>query len=211
MALATTTLSAAVTASDDTITVASATSVAAGRYLRVDDEWMQVTTGYVSASTSVPVVRGLGGTAASAHAASANVVHGAGSDFDSPPAQGPTTLPYQRVTRVVSYSAAGAITLPNAGEDLRVVLNGTSALAMTIADPGDDIDGAQLVILSNGTAAHTLTFASGVGGEGSSYDVITQNSGGPCAYVFYACNGYWLIPVAAAMTGTVTNLTAGIA
>lgn len=211
MALATTTLSAAITATAKSLTVASATSVAAGRLLLVDDEIMQVTKGYVTASTTVPVLRGQAGTVASAHPVTANVTHGDAADFDTVPAQAMNSMPHQRVVRIVSYSASGAIDLPKTGEDLRVILNGTSVIAATIAAPPKDIDGSKLTILSNGTAAHTLTFAGGVGGEGSSYDVITQNSGGPCAYDFYACNGVWLIPVAAAMTGTVTNLTAGIA
>lgn len=210
MSLATTTASSAIAAGDTSIVVASATSVAAGRILIVDDEWMQVTKAYVTASTTVPVLRGLWGSEQAAHPASANVTHGDAADFDGTPVQG-SGFPYQRVTRIHSYSAAGAITLPNAGEDVRAILNGTDVLAMTIADPGKDIDGAQLVVLSNGTAAHTLTFASGIGGESTSYDVITQNSGGPCAYVFYACNGYWLWPTHPAATGTVTNLVAGIA
>lgn len=211
MALATTTLSTAVALTDKSIVVASATSVAAGRFLLIDDEWMQVTTGYVTAATTVPVIRGLHGSVQRAHPVTANVTHGLASDFDSSPAQGFVTQPYQRAVRVDSYSASGAITLPKSGEDLRVLLNGTSVLAMTIADPPKDIDGAQLVILSNGTAAHTLTFASGIGGESTSYDVITQNASGPCAYVFYAANGFWLWPTHPAATGTVTNIVAGIA
>jgi hypothetical protein len=212
MALATTTLAAAVDATQNFITVASATSVAAGRLVKVDDEIMLVHKTYVAASTTVPVLRGTHGTQAFAHPSSANAVHGDAADFDGSPAQGVAgAMSYVPRVRRISYSAAGAITLPNEGETMVAILNGTDALAMTIADPGDDIDGAMLYVLSNGTAAHTLTFASGLGGESTSYDVLTQNSNGPCAYQFVACNGYWLAFVGVAMTGTVTNITAGLA
>ena len=211
MATTTTTLSAAVTVSDTSINLTSLTSVAAGYLILVDDEFMKVSKAYNSANP-VPVMRGQLGTASKAHASGANATHGVASDWASTPAQGSATLGYQRVCRVDSYSAAGAITLPDPGEDLRVVLNGTDALAMTIADPGEEIDGAMMYIVGNGTAAHTLTFASGLGGESTSYDVLTFNSGGPVALgPFIACNGYWNLCCGVAITGTVTNITAGLA
>jgi len=211
MALANTYLSAAITATDKTIAVNSATSMAAGRLIRVDDEMMKVSNDYVSASTTVPVIRGILTTKAGAHVASAVVTHGAASDFDSAPAQALGPAVYVRVTRVVSYSASGAIALPTQGEDLRVVLLGTDALAMTIADPGRDIEGAKLTILAAGAAAHTLTFASGLSGASTSYDVITENGNAIVGHDFYACGGYWICPANVPMAGTVTNITGTVA
>jgi hypothetical protein len=141
----------------------------------------------------------------------ANVTHGIVSDFSDTPVQGTTFNQYARITRIAQYAAAGAITLPKTGEDLRVILVGTDALAMTIADPGEELDGCELAILSNGTAAHTLTFASGLGGESTNYDVITMNGSGPVCHLFVACNGYWHAYCQPAMTGTVTNIVSGIA
>jgi len=209
MALATTTLSSAVTDTADEIVVASATSVATGRLILVDQEMMQVTQGWVS-GTTIPVLRGREGTKSSAHAASANVTHGTASDFANPAPGTAITYPTVLTHEVKSYSAAGAISF-GAAVVSTAILNGTSVLAMTIADPTKDQDGYELNIVANGTAAHTLTFASGLGGEGSGYDVLTANSGGPVAHKFVACNGYWLIYSQPAITGTVTNLVSGVA
>lgn len=214
MALTTTTLAAAAAADDNVITVAASTSLSAGYFIRVDDEVLRIVQSYTVAGNgvTVPVIRGQMGTKTAAHASGANAVHGPASDFANPGTA--TTTPYViagRTRSITSYSASGAITLPTPGTDAVAILNGTSVRAMTIADPSKDMDGCALIILSNGTAAHTLTFASGIGGEGSSYDVLTQNNAGPCAYVFYACNGFWLMPVAPAITGTVTNITAALA
>jgi hypothetical protein len=210
MSLVNTTLSAAITKNSSEIVVASATSLAAGRLVLIDDEFMEVTKSYVSASTTAPVLRGRLGTKAGAHAASAKVTHGLASDYDTPAAQAVTVNQFQRVTRIVSYSASGAITLPDQGEDVIAVLNGTDALAMTIADPGRDIDGSSLTILAAGAAAHTLTFASGLGGASTSYDVLTLNGSGLAGTKVYAVGGYWISPVMTAMAGTLTNITATI-
>lgn len=206
-----TTLAAALTATAKEIKVASATSFAAGRLIRVNDEWMKVLPNYVSASTLVPVLRGQLGSFQVAHPSGAGVTHGAPEDFGDNPAQDCVILPFHRVTRIVSYGATGAIELPKPGEDLRVILNGTTVCEMTIADPGKELNGCELSILADGTAAHTLTFASGLGGESTGYDVLTYNSGGPVALKFVACGGYWHLYAGVAITGTVTNLTAGIA
>jgi hypothetical protein len=46
---------------------------------------------------------------------------------------------------------------------------------------------------------------------GSSYDVLTWNAGARAGIRLVAVNLGWVAPLAPAMTGTVTNLTAGIA
>ena len=209
MALATTTLSVAVAQGDKQIVVASATSFSPGRLVRIDGEMMQVAQNYVS-GTTIPVLRGRDGTVQTAHVITAAVTHGLASDFVT--AAGATvTYPIVRPTRVVSITASSTLTLPNPGEDLRVILNGTSVITLTIPVPTRDLDGAQLVIISNGAAAHIPTFTSGLGGAGSSYDAITNNATGQFALVVYAAGGYWCIPQAPALTGTVTNITGGIA
>ena len=114
MALATTTASGAITQSATFITVASATSVAAGRLLKVDDEFMKVSQGY-STGTQVPVTRGEHGTAQRAHPTGVNVVHGDAADFTTPPFQTSPGLSYQFARRIISLSATGTLTLPKAG------------------------------------------------------------------------------------------------
>jgi hypothetical protein len=210
MALVRTTLSSAAALADKSIVVASATSVAAGRVVRIDQEDMIVTKDYVS-GTTVPVLRAQGGTAQVAHVATAGVVHGLASDFDDPAAQTSTTYPTQRATLIRSITATGTLDLPPAGSDLRLILNGTSVIALTIPVPTVDMDGTKLTITSNGAAAHTLTFTGGLGGAGGSYDIITINATAPTSFEFMAANALWTAICQPAMGGTVTNLIGSIA
>jgi len=210
MALATTTLSSAATATDKSIVVASATSVAAGRLIRVDQEMMQVVQSYVS-GTTVGVLRGRGGTAASAHVVTAKVVHGTAADFDNPAAQQSVAYTTGRATVISSVTATGTLVHAPAGSDHRVILNGTSVITLTIPVPTLDMDGDMLVIISNGAAAHIPTFTGGLGGSGANYDAITNNATGRMALAVFAANETWQIPQAPALTGTVTNITGGIA
>lgn len=78
-----TSLSAAITATDNQIVVASATGFAAGYTVVIDGEAMTVRTGYVS-GTTIPVVRGgLYGTVQGPHATSSPVYFGPGNYFAS--------------------------------------------------------------------------------------------------------------------------------
>lgn len=211
MALATTTLSAAVLAGDSVISVASATSMAAGRLIRIDGEVLKVAGAYVS-GTSVPVLRGQDGTVTAAHASSANVVHGLASDF-SGPADGSddsVSYPARPARKVSSYSASGAITLPAAGSDAVAILNGTSAIAMTLANPTSDMDGSILTIIGNGKSASTVTYTAGFGNAGSAYDVITMQTAGQVSVSLMAANSIWVV-LNAPITGTTTALSVAIA
>lgn len=191
MALATTTLGAAVAVNDNSIVVASATSVAAGRLLRVDGEWMQVTQSYVS-GTTVPVLRGRDGSAVLAHVSGANVTHGLASDFGTPPAgvNVSVTNPAQPALPIYSYGVAGAIS-PVGGIH---VINGTNALAMTIVSPTKDQDGTLLIVIANGKAAHTLTYTTtGFGNGGASFDVATFSASLQVGCILMAMNGIWCV------------------
>lgn len=210
MALVTTTLGAAMAAGDTKATVASATSVAAGRVVLVDGEYMVVRSSYVSGSTTVPVRRGQQGTAQVAHVSGAEFTHGATDDYANPPPGSVVAIGPSTGVRRVSYSAAGAIALPAVpGEELFVTLNGTDALAMTLADPDEAINGAVLHLDANGAAAHTITSASGFGGAGSSYDVLTANGTGTIGFDARASGGLWVL--VGQVTGTLTNVAAAIA
>ena len=205
MALATTTASGAITQNATFITVASATSIASGRLLKVDDEFMEVTQGY-STGTQVFVTRGKAGTVQKAHASGVNVVHGDAADFTVPPSQTSPGLSYQWSRRIVSVSATGTLTLPKMGEDLVVILNGTAVITLTIPVPTKDLDGCQLTVVGNGVAAHVLTFTGGLSGGGASYDIVTINATAPAGISVIAVNGLWLAPFAPAMGGTPTNI-----
>jgi len=212
MALVHTTISAACTVSDTSLTVASATGFTAGYLVRIGDEMMRITSAYVS-GTTIPVIRGQEGTLVSAHAVTSGVVCGIASDWQTPGAATATQYPLAGRNRtVMTYGASGAITLPTAGCDMVAVLNGTSVLAMTIAAPGKDLDGSLLWIAGDGAAAHTLTFAGGLSGAGASYDVVTINATAPTVLgPIMAINSLWQLAVAVPLAGTVTALTGTVA
>ncbi len=213
MSLVHTTLSAACTVGDTSIVVTSASGFSAGYVVRVGDEMMRVGGGYVS-GTIIPVIRGQDGTLVSAHAVTTGVVCGTGSDWATTNgAQTVVQYPLAGKTRrTTTYGATGAITLPTAGCDEVAILNGTSALAMSVAAPGKDLDGSLLWIAGDGAAAHTVTFTGGLSGAGTSYDVITINATAPVLLgPFMAVNSLWQCAVAVPMAGTVTALTATVA
>jgi hypothetical protein len=203
MALATTTLSSAVAVTDSEIVVASATSVAAGRIVLVDGEFMQVLQSYVSGT------RGQNGTATAAHVASANVTHGAAADF-TVAAPGTSNLrPGLVAFTTTSYSAAGAVSF-GVAQWTTAVINGTSALAMTLANPDSSQDGIYLNIVGNGKAAHTVTYTAGLGDAGSGYDVGTFDGSGQCSMLLVAANSIW-VPCPSPFSGTLTSIDVAIA
>lgn len=207
MAFTTTTLASAMAAGDTAMVVTSATGFAAGNKVLIDQEMFQVVNSYVS-GTTIPVIRGQEGTAATAHAASANVTTGLGSDFANPGAQTPVTYAIAgKVRTVTSYSASGAIALPTAGTDAVAILNGTSALAMTLANPTKDMDGSILYIAGNGKSASTVTYTAGFGNAGSSYDVLTAQTAGQVGITLMAVNAIWVVIGGPPITGTTTALT----
>lgn len=210
MAKATTTLSTAMTATDTVMVVASATSIAVGRIVFIDQEEMQVAQSWVS-GTTVPVLRGREGSAAVAHVVTANVTHGLASDFATPGAQSVSVMLTQRPVLCVSVTATSTLALPPPGCDLRVIINGTAAITLTVPVPTKDIDFCRLTITQNGAAAHTTTFTGGLSGAGTSYDVLTTNATAPTSVQAIACNGLWNAICAPAMGGTVTNLIGSIA
>jgi hypothetical protein len=189
MALTTTTLSSAVAIADNSIVVASATGFAAGSLVRVDSEWMQVAKSYIS-GTTIPVARGLDGSATQTHKASANATVGLASDFQAPPAQDVTTIPLKPALPIVSYSASGAIA--NVGGIH--VLNGTSTLTMTMTSPTKDQDGTILILVANGKAAHTVTYTTvGFGNGSTSFDVATFSTSLQGGCILMAMNGIWVV------------------
>ena len=210
MALVSTTLAAAYAVGDNKITVASATSIAAGRFVRIDGEFFRVTSGYVSGSVTVPVFPGQEGTASVAHPITAEVTHGEPQDFGRPGAGTSVNVPPAGVARQrVSYSASGAIALPAPGVDVIAELNGTSVLVMTLADPDEAISGSSLKVIANGAAAHTVTSASGFGGAGASYNVLTFDGSGQAGFEVVASNGVWVLMNQ--VDGTLTRVATSIA
>ena len=192
MALVTTTLAAAVAVADNVITVASATSLTAGRLIRIDGEYMEINQAYTGGVT-VGVLRGQEGSVTAAHQSGANVVTALASDLASAPSQvnEGVLYPGQMSVTTTSYSAAGAIAF-GLSQWTIAIINGTSALAMTIANPMKDQDGCYLHIVANGKAAHTVTYTAGLGNGGASFDVGTFSATLAMSSLLVACNGFWV-------------------
>jgi hypothetical protein len=90
------------------------------------------------------------------------------------------------------------------------MLNGTDALAMTLADPGVDNDGDVLSILGNGKAAHTVTYTAGLGDAGSGYTVATFATGGQGCLSLSAAHASW-VPLSSPLAGMLTAIDISIA
>jgi hypothetical protein len=215
MALTTTTLNGAISANDTLVRVTSGTGFAKGSYLRIDDEMLlQTADAASSATTMIPVMRGVNGTAAKSHVTTANVTVGVGSDFTGDAVATASSYPLAgRQRRVQHYAAAGAITLPAPGTDMVAIIVGTSALAMTVAAPTKDMDGCVLTIFGNAKSASTIQFDGtvGLGNAGASYDIITLQNAGNVGVQVMAINGFWNIAAAPAITGTTTAIGVAIA
>lgn len=196
MAITLTTLAGAVAVDQNTIQVVSATGCTAGCFVKIDQEILQVQSGYPLSGTSVltvPVLRGRESSATQAHPIGAQVKFFLGSDTTSLPGQQAAVEPITTPARQrLSYTAAGAITLPSPSNDMDAVLNGAVALAMTVAAPTTDMDGSTLRIYNNGLAAHTATVSGGLGGVGATADVQTWVVTQRAAIVLIACGGFWL-------------------
>ena len=192
MALATTTLSAAVSITDNVIVVASATSLAAGRIIKIDGEYLKINQAYTS-GTTVGVTRGQEGSVTAAHQSGANVMTALASDLAAAPASVNESVlnAGQMSVTTTSYSAAGAIAF-GLSQWTVAIINGTAALAMTITNPTKDQDGCYLHIVANGKAAHTVTYTAGIGNGGASFDVGTFSATLAMSSLLVACNGFWV-------------------
>ena len=209
MALAETTLSSAAGALDTFIVVASATSIAADRILQVGGETMKVTKGYVTASTTVPVIRGQNGTAQQAHVTATRVVHGDAADFGSPGAGAIAQFaPGGRVRRVRNYQTTASMDLPAPGEDMLVIMNG-SAFTLTVPVPTKDLDGCIVIFAGVSSAQYVLEFTGGLNGASTGYETITNASSSP-AFMVIAVNETWRLFLAGGLTGTATNVVGSI-
>ena len=192
MALVNTTLAAAVAITDNVIVVASATSLTAGRIIKIDGEYLKINQAYTGGVT-VGVTRGQEGSVTAAHQSGANVMTALASDLATAPAALNEAVLYagQMSVTTTSYSAAGAIAF-GLSQWTVAIINGTSVLAMTIANPTKDQDGCYLHIVANGKAAHTVTYTAGLGNGGASFDVGTFSATLAMSSLLVACNGFWV-------------------
>lgn len=114
--LTTTTLTTRVNAADSSVNLASTTGVLPGYRLYVDQELLGVLR--LGLNTSVDVVRGVDGTAATAHASSQTVTIGQGDQFYlsdpvGPPPSEVLVTPWINVLTGAQWTAQGDETGPN--------------------------------------------------------------------------------------------------
>lgn len=186
MALTRTTISAAVSADALIIPVTSATGFAAGNFLRVDNEFMQV----VSVSGSNVSVRSRGdfGSAAVAHNILAPATTGLTSDLpDFPVGQVAQVQPEGQT--IVTASVDGALSIPN--QNTLVLVQKAGVCAMTLAGPTAAQDGLVLTILSATANAHTVTYTAGFYGDTTSSDVATFAAKVGASMTIQAQGGKW--------------------
>lgn len=214
MAFTLTTLSAAVGLNDTTVLLASLTGLSAGNLIGIDKEICKVISVPTAATVPVPVLRGQEGTGQATHVSAAQVKIGATptnlttGDWTQPIAGAPSMAGYPAAPGrdVKSYSAIAAITLPVIGHDMVAMLNGTSLLAMTLANPSTAQDGSRLTIVGNGKAAHTVTYTAGLGNVGAAADVITFKADQSQAIDLIACGGFWVNTSLVAGAATVAGV-----
>lgn len=157
MAYTRTTLSAAVSATDTSILVASATSFAAGNRLIIDQEEMVIAKGYAS-GTTVPVQRGQNGTATKAHASGAGVAQGIGAADWADPWTGQDTVQPGRVQNLETpqdVTATGA--------------TGSTAAQLTVFTPAN--------IVATGASGAGVNIPTGAAMPGARYLVSNQMTG----------------------------------
>ena len=214
----TTTAAAAIGKNDTTILFTAITDLVLGNLCKVDDEFVKIIAPLsLLTTTPQPVLRGQEGTAQVAHVTGAKIYLGANpssslaGDWGQPTPGGlaPTVMPLTRAKRRISYAAAGAITLPNPGEDMVATLVGTTILAMTVANPSKLADGDTLLIEGDGKAAHTVTYAAGVGNVGATADVFTFNAAQAQSFLLQAAGGFWNFVGAVAGAATIMGPGAG--
>jgi hypothetical protein len=217
MAFTTPTLTGAVGVNDQSIYLSALTNVAVGNLIGIDKEIVKVLAVPALATAPVPVLRGVEGTYNAPHASGAQAKVGATptnltqGDWTqaAPGAPSLSPMPGAFSREIASYSANGAITLPRIGGDMVAMLNGVVALAMTLANPSSGQDGSRLTILSNGKAAHTVTYAAGFGGNGAGGTVLTLRATQAQAVELIACGGFWVLEGVVAGAATVAG--AGLA
>lgn len=214
----TTTLSAAVTSTTQTFTIASATNVVANYVAYVDREMVLIR---AISGTTLTVTRGYNGTLAQRHASSALIYTGPPAYFASNDVNGPCTttdevaLPHINVAAgnvfqcsdslwiryaegginefsvgaSTTYTVLGALTV-KPGVSL---INGTT-LAMTLVAPSTAQNGMVMSIFSVNASAQTITTsAAGFNGGGTGTDVCTLGGAAGDGIVIQAWGGVWYV------------------
>jgi len=200
MALQRTLLAGGMSANDTEVLLASITGLSVGQEIVVDQETMRALNVGLSTAVPVQVTRGLRGSNVVAHPQGAAATYGQPVEFTASRG-GPAKRD------IVSYSVSGAIAPPTPGMDRVAILNGTTALNMTVAGPTLENDGDLLLIVGNGKAAHVVTIANGLGAGGGTVDALTMAAGAQNSIAVVAANGTWVPFGGSVLAGTLTAIT----
>jgi hypothetical protein len=200
MALSNTTLAAACSATDTTITVTSGTGFPAvgvsarSQLVQVNGELMYTVDGVAQPSTGLIKVRSRGaeGTAAAAHDILSPVQ--TGSDATDWPGigQGADVPRPPFVDLIITVGQNGVIPVPI--QNTTAILNKATALtSTTLAAPSVASNGVRLTLTSATAAAHVLTATSLLadGASGSPHTTATYAAFKGASLVLEACNGLW--------------------
>lgn len=166
MAQTNTTLSSAMTATQNSAVVASATGFAAGSKVLINGEWMEVAKDYVS-GTTIPLLRGRDSTPSIAHDTSSKVVVGLGSDFPSNKRIGFESGSGTTVTQITSR-ATGVTIHAMTGQ----ITTDSTSLA---AEAGADFVVTNAFVAENDVVA--ISVRSGVVAAGTQVSVIAVGDG----------------------------------
>lgn len=214
-----TTLSAAMTATQQTMVVASASTIAAGQLAFLNGEMVYIQS---ISGTTATVTRGYNSTRAAAHAAGVAVWTGPANYFAAGDPVGGVCTSTDEVAlpRIVpasgsiyqcsdstwvkyrgngfhtfsagastSYTSAGAITVK---PGLSLIGSG-GALAMTLAAPSVTQDGMIMAIFASTAQAHTITNTAGFNGGTTARDVCTLGGAIGDGIVVQAWGGVWYV------------------
>jgi hypothetical protein len=214
MAIVNTTLTAAVTALQPSVTVASVTNISNPNfqtsvgitYLLIDQEFMLVTS--VNPTTLVAqVARGQFGTPAAAHVNGALVQSGLPGDFGTISEYIGKSLTSQQIEAGLSWPAtfltgsADAIN-PNVAAFYEIKTAGVDA--MTLVAPPAAAEGNIIMIVSDTTNAHTLTATALLANGTALKTTATFPAFRGASLILRASNGVWQVLSSGAVAGTVT-------
>lgn len=203
MALSNTTLSAAVGRDDTTIKVTSATGFAAGQVIRVDNEVMvQSSAASTTSPLSIPVRRGLDGTAQVAHGILSAVATGLNTDLPNPPPGQFVLVKVGDPTRVTLGADATLGATDHGMAGTTYILAKATAAAITLGAPSVAQDGLPLIFISATAAAHVITatglFDDGVTGGAKNAATFAAFVG--ATIVLQANRGKWAVVSLKAVT-----------
>lgn len=197
MALTSTTLAVAMTATDQAFSATSATGATVGGFARIENEWTKITE---INGVRISVIRGgFNGSAVVAHNILAPVVFGLTTDAASLGVY--ETLPVPGIEfDVVNIGANGTIPVPK--RPTRYFINKATALASSpLANPAADQNGLIVSFTNTTDAAHVVTVTNGHDGTTGTHTTLTSPAlaGGTLTLVgqnakwYVLANNLWVI------------------